>query len=99
MKQHPSAPRQAAEILAIQALSFLAEEPERLDGFLNATGLTAEGIRTAARERGFLVGVLDHMLANENLLIAYADSAGINPTEIARARNALGGGNWERDVP
>ena len=86
-------------MLAVQALSFIAEEPERLAGFLNATGLTAEGIRTAARERDFLAGVLEHMLANESLLIAYADSAGIDPNEVARARNRLGGGNWERDVP
>jgi hypothetical protein len=86
-------------MLAIQALSFIAEEPERLAGFLNATGLTADGIRAAASERDFLVGVLDHMLAIESLLIAYADSAGIDPTEVARARDRLGGGNWEREVP
>jgi hypothetical protein len=44
--------------------------------------------------------VLEHMLADESLLVAFADSAGINPAEIARARAALGrGGIWERDLP
>jgi hypothetical protein len=42
--------------------------------------------------------VLEHMLADESLLVAFADSAGINPADIARARGALGG-HWERDLP
>ena len=47
---------------------------------------------------GFLAGVLEHMLAHESLLIAFADSAGINPAAVARARSALGG-QGERDMP
>jgi hypothetical protein len=38
------------------------------------------------------------MLADESLLLAFADSAGLDPAEIARARRALGG-EWERDLP
>jgi hypothetical protein len=38
------------------------------------------------------------MLADESLLLAFADSAGIDPAAVARARSALGG-NWERDIP
>ena len=91
MKQHPSRSREAAEILAIQALAFIAEEPERLTGLLDATGLAVERIREAASEPDFLAGVLEHMLADESLLIAFAESAGIDPAGIARARNALGG--------
>jgi hypothetical protein len=84
--------------LAIQALAFIAEEPERLAGFLGATGLTPQRIRESATHPDFLAGVLEHMLGNETLLIAFADSAGIDPAGIARARNALGG-NWERELP
>jgi len=85
-------------MLAIQVLAFIAEETERLDGFLALTGLERESIREAAREPGFLVGVLEHMLGNESLLIAFSQSAGIDPAEIARAFSALGG-KWERDLP
>ena len=100
MKRPSSAAREAAEILAIQAFSFIAEEPERLGGFLNATGLTPDRLRESANAPDFLAGVLEHMLADESLLVAFADSAGINPAEIARARAALGrGGIWERDLP
>jgi hypothetical protein len=81
--------REAAEMLAIQALAFIAEEPERLNLFLVSTGIEAAEIRTAAREPGFLAGVLAHMLADESLLIAFADSAGIDPAAVAKARSAL----------
>jgi hypothetical protein len=85
-------------MLAIQALAFIAEEAERLDRFLAVTGLERERIREAAREPSFLAGVLEHMLGDERLLIAFSQSAGIDPTEIARASSALGG-QWERDLP
>ena len=38
------------------------------------------------------------MLADEKLLVAFAESAGINPAGVARAASALGG-QWERDIP
>jgi 2-hydroxychromene-2-carboxylate isomerase len=89
---------EAAEKQAILALAFIAEEPERLASFLTATGLEADAIRQAAQEPGFLAGVLGHILGDENLLIAFAQSAGIDPAEVARASAALGGG-CERDLP
>jgi len=98
MKAPSPAAREAAEMLAIQALGFIAAEPERLEAFLAATGLTLDRLRESATEPDFLAGVLEHMLADESLLLAFADSAAIDPAEIARARRALGG-NWERDTP
>jgi uncharacterized protein DUF3572 len=98
MKSPSSRTREAAESLAIQALAFLAEDPERFAGFLAATGLTLESIRESAGHPDFLIGVLEHMLADESLLIAFADSAAIDPAEIARAHGALGG-RRERDLP
>ena len=92
--------REAAEMLAVQALTFIAEDHERMSGFLASTGLEPGQIRVAAQEQGFFAGVLEHMLADESLLVAFADSAGIDPAEIARARAALGRGRkWERDLP
>jgi hypothetical protein len=98
MKRPSSAAREAAEMLAIQALSFIAEEPERLNGLLNATGLTLDRLRESATAPDFLAGVLEHMLADESLLLAFADSAAIDPADVSRARIALGG-SWERDIP
>jgi len=85
-------------MLAIQALAFIADDVQALGRFLDASGLSAAQIRDAAGEPGFLAGVIEHMLADETLLLAFADSAGIDPAEIARASRALGG-QWERDLP
>ena len=85
-------------MLAVQALAFMAEDDSRLGGFIASTGIAVESIRNAAREPNFLAGVLEHILADENLLIAFAASAGIDPAEVARAREALGKA-WERDLP
>ena len=98
MSKPASPQREAAEALAIQVLGFLAEDPERLGAFLSMTGLSGAAIREAAREPGFLAGVLEHMLGDENLLLAFADSAGIDPASLAKARHALGG-KRERDLP
>ena len=85
-------------MLAVQALAFIAEDDIRLSGFIASTGIAVQSIRDAAREPNFLAGVLEHIQAAEDLLIAFADSAGIDPAEVARARRALGK-VWERDLP
>ena len=84
-QQGPCAAR-GGRTLAVAALSFLASEPEHLGGFLAATGIGPDQIRNAARDRTFLSGVLDHFSGNEPLLIAFAQHAGIDPTEVERAR-------------
>ena len=89
--------REAAQVLAVAALSFLASEPEHLGQFLAATGVGPDDIRKAAGDASFLSGVLDHFSSNEPLLIAFAQHQGIDPTEIERARAVLGG-LWERDT-
>jgi Protein of unknown function (DUF3572) len=98
MKARSRPTREAAETLAVQALVFIAEQPEQLSRFLAVTGIAPDQIRDAAREPDFLAGVLDHMLGDEALLIAFAESAGIDPAAVARLRGALGK-RWERDVP
>jgi hypothetical protein len=85
-------------MLAVQALAFIAEDNSRLSGFIGATGIAVQSIRDAAREPNFLAGVLEHILADENLLVAFAERAGIDPAEVDRARQAFGG-VWERDLP
>ena len=91
--------REAAEVLAIQALNFLATEPERLGRFLALSGLGPESIRAAAAESGFLAGVLAHLAEDETLLVAFAAEAGVKPAEVDRARRLLAGGDFEREVP
>jgi hypothetical protein len=80
-----------AETVAIQALNFIARDPERLGRFLALTGLGPGSIREAAREPTFLLGVLDHVASDESLLMAFAHDADIDPAVVAAARDALTG--------
>ena len=91
--------RKIAEKLAIQALGFMAGEPERLAAFLAATGIGPEAIRKAAADPSFLAGVLDHVAADEPLLIAVAEHAGVAPQDIEHAQAILSGRPWQREVP
>jgi uncharacterized protein DUF3572 len=89
----------AAAALAIEALGYLAGDPERLERFLALTGIGPADIRAAARAPGFLAGVLDYVAGDEALLRAVAAHASIPPEEFDRARQVLSGGDWQRDVP
>jgi len=98
MKSGPPLTKEVAEGLAIQALAFIAGDSERLGRFLAITGIGPAEIRAAARETGFLTGVLDHMAGDERLLTAFAAEAGVAPSDIGKALAALGG-HWEREFP
>jgi Protein of unknown function (DUF3572) len=87
------------EDVAIAALTFIAEEPERLGRFLALSGLGPDSLRAAAGQPDFLAGVLDHLLGDEALLLAFAQHAEIKPDQVTRAHRALTGGQWERDLP
>jgi hypothetical protein len=81
--------RNAAEILAVEALTFLASDSERLGRFLALTGISPQEIRAVARDPGFLASVLDHLMSDERLLIAFADQAGHQASDVPRARQAI----------
>ena len=99
MIQGPAPTREQAEELAIQALTFIAGDPERLGRFLAITGIGPGEIRLAAREPGFLVGVLDYMASDDRLISAFAAENSLDPADLDRSRIALAGGTWERDGP
>lgn len=94
-----AANRKKAEALAIQALSFVASDEERLGRFLALSGIGPADIRDAAREPGFLAGVLDFLVADERMLKVFAEEKGIPPREVGAALIALGAGPWEREIP
>ena len=98
MKAARSLTQEAAEGLAIQALTFIAGDGERLGTFLATTGIGPAQIRTAAQQPGFLVGVLEYLAGDEHLLQEFAASAGFEPTDVGKALAALGG-HWEREIP
>ena len=99
MKSRPAMLPEAAEGLAIQALTYLAEDPERLGRFLTVTGIGPDEIRAASAEPGFLAGVLAYLASDEQLAAEFTALTACGAGDIARAHDALGGNPWERDVP
>ena len=99
MKARGAMTQDAAEGLAIQALSFIAAEPERLGRFLAVTGIGPTEIRAAAREPGFLAGVLQYLSTDERLARDFAANTQCRPEDLVRAHVALGGEPWEREIP
>ena len=86
-RQRPS--REDAEALALAGLEFLSQDGERIGRFLALSGLDPGSLRKAAAEPGFLPGVLDYFAGDENLLVAFAEEAGITPERIGEARRIL----------
>jgi hypothetical protein len=92
-------PREVAEIVAVQALSFVAGDPERLGLFLAESGIGPETLRSAAADPHFLASVLDFVLRDDLTVKAFAAASELDPTTIAAARQALDDGRSERDLP
>jgi hypothetical protein len=92
-------PREVAEIVAVQALSFIAGEPERLGLFLAESGIGPETLRNAAADPRFLASVLDFIMRDDATVKAFASVSQLHPTNIAAAHQALNDPQWERDVP
>lgn len=78
-----------AQALAIAALGFLAADEERLERFLGLSGLDPSQLRLAAKNPGFFVAVLDHMVNDKPLLMAFANAQPCDPALVLRARNLL----------
>ena len=99
MRKPIQSPREVAEIVAIQALSFVAGDPERLGLFLAESGIGPETLRSAAADPRFLASVLDFVMRDDSTVKAFAAVSQLHPTNIAAAHQALNDPQWERNVP
>lgn len=80
---------EAAEALAYRALAFIAGDQAYLSDFLSRSGVSPDRLAELLENREFLVGVLDHLLGDEPLLLSFCGNAGVDPTEVLPARKAL----------
>lgn len=89
--------RAAAEAMAAEALAFLAGDEDRLQRFASLAGIDLGQIRDIAGQPEFLTAIMDHLMGDEPLLLAFAAHAGVKPEAVVRAAQVLGAGPWERD--
>jgi hypothetical protein len=86
----PQTPEKA-EILALEGLGWLAGEQGGIQQFLDQSGIDATTLRAAAGSPEMGIAVLDFLLANEDLLLGFCESASISPKALHLARHRLGG--------
>lgn len=84
--------RDMAETLALQALGWIAGQDELFGLFLNATGAGQGELRAQAGNPHFLGAVLDFILQEDDRVLRFAEAAGVAPTAVGQARQALPGG-------
>ena len=78
-----------AETIALQALAFMVADEDVLSEFVAQTGVTADDLRRGSRSSEFLAGVLDFLLAQEELVLAFCEEKDFKPDEPQRARATL----------
>ncbi|MEM8803342.1 MAG: DUF3572 domain-containing protein [Pseudomonadota bacterium] len=87
----------SAELLAIEALSWVVGNDELLPVFLGSTGASEQDMRGRAKDPEFLGSVLDFLLMDDAWIKTFCDEADYSYDFPIRARAALPGGaqvNW-----
>ncbi len=84
---------EAAEILALKALSWLVANDELRPVFLGATGVGEDDIRARAGDPAFLGSVLDFLMLDDAWIIAFCDADRVAYEHPMLARAALPGGD------
>ena len=90
-RRSPTIDRESAEALALQGLTFLASDPERMLLFLKLTGLEPGEVRAQAGTADLSLAVLEHLAADESLLLVFSASHGVAPESVSRAISLLEG--------
>lgn len=89
--KHAGFTRERAEVLALQGVSFLASDDDRIAKFVATSGVDIDALRQDVNTADVLAGVMDYILADEELVLAFAEYAGVAPEAPALARQALPG--------
>lgn len=83
----------SAQLLALQALGWLATQDEAFAAFLSQSGIELATLRARAAEPAVLRSVLDHVQLSDAWVVDCAAALGVAPEEIGIARAVLGGGD------
>lgn len=84
-----------SEILALQALTYIAGDEKILNWLMMETGVSPADLGHAEDPNEVLAGVLDFLLAHEEILMAFCENQNIDPTDPGRARRFLPGAVME----
>jgi Protein of unknown function (DUF3572) len=91
--------QELAEIISLQAVSFIAEDEDRLSALFQETGLSVGDFQDLAENPYTLAGVLDFLLAHEEILVEFCEKNNINPEMPLKIRRFFPGGSEEFYTP
>ncbi len=80
-----------AEVIALQALAWLAGNDELCPVFLGASGGSVDDLRDRATDPAFQAAVLEFITMDDAWIVAFCDTIAIGYDQPLRARYALPG--------
>lgn len=86
-----------AEVLAAEALAWIAGSDDLVGVFMGSTGSSVNDVRTRGGDPEFLASVLDFLMMDDAWVVAFCDVHSHPYDAPLRARAALPGGdlpNW-----
>ena len=75
--------------MALAALGWFLSQPDRAERLLALTGLTPDALREGLGDSAVLSAVVEFLCAHEPDLIAASDALGVEPQELAAAKERL----------
>lgn len=83
--------REKSEVIALQALAFIAGQEKTMSWMLAETGIDQGTLAQSADNPEILAGVLDFVLSHEEILIDFCNQENLSATSPVRARQFLPG--------
>ncbi len=80
---------EVAEAIAIKALGFLSADSDLMGRFLALSGLNPADLREIVAEPSFLAAILDFLLTDDSLILAFASNNGLSPEDVVAAKSRL----------
>ena len=80
-----------AAVVGLLALGFVAADEDRLERFLSLSGLDLDTLKSRAEDPALHGGLIDYLLADEPLLLAFAAEHDLKPEWIQALRRKLPG--------
>ncbi|MFC4270965.1 DUF3572 family protein [Sneathiella chungangensis] len=87
--------REKSEIIALEALTFIAAKEKTLSWMMAETGINPADLATSAGSAEILAGVLDFLLNHEDILIDFCTETNIDARSPAQARRFFPGAPTE----
>jgi hypothetical protein len=78
------APQPTLKELAELILHHLAQNPEQLADFMGQTGLSPDALRGSVGSSSLARGLLDYLVHNESLLLAFCAGNALQPDTVMR---------------